>query len=45
MANPLPLPPIVSGAIYNTSTHVYVNNVLPNSTAPTWSERRLNRPR
>lgn len=32
MANPAPLPPIVSGPIFSTSTQVYVGDLLPNST-------------
>ena len=31
MANPPPLPPIVSGPIFNTSPQVYVHSLLPNS--------------
>jgi hypothetical protein len=32
MPNPPPLPPIVNGPVYKTSTQVNVSNVLPNST-------------
>ena len=38
MADPLPLPPIVSGPVYTTSTQVYVNNVLPNSTVTVYND-------
>src|SRR5277367_1161229 len=31
MANPPPLPPVVSGPVYTTSKQVFVGNVLPNS--------------
>jgi hypothetical protein len=31
MANPPPLPPVVSGPVYTTSKQVFVSNVLPNS--------------
>ena len=37
MANPPPLPPVVDGPIYNTSTQVYVDNLLPDSTVTVYN--------
>jgi len=39
MANPAPLPPIVNGPIYTTSTRVYVDNVLPNSIVTVYHDK------
>ncbi len=38
MAHPPPLPPVVDGPVYKTSTQVYVDNLLPNSTVNVYND-------
>lgn len=38
MANPPPFAPYVSNPIYPTSTQVYVDNLLPNSTVTVYND-------
>jgi hypothetical protein len=38
MANPPPLPPVVDGPVYKTSTQVYVDNLLPHSTVNVYND-------
>ena len=38
MANPPPLPPIVSGPVYTTSKQVFVSNLLPNSAVTVYND-------
>jgi hypothetical protein len=38
MANPPPLPPIVSGPVYSISKQVFVSNVLPHSTVTVYND-------
>jgi len=38
MANPPPLPPVVDGPVFKTSTQVYVDNLLPHSTVNVYND-------
>ncbi len=38
MANPPPLPPVVDGPVFKTSTQVYVDNLLPQSTVNLYND-------
>lgn len=38
MANPPPLPPVVDGPVFTTSTQVYVDNLLPHSTVSVYND-------